>query len=293
MNVLAQDVPGGAGDVGDDGRLLLGKGVEQAGLAGVGAPGDHHAHALSHQCPLAGGCTHLGKLRHHPLKPLGHLAVGQEVDLLLGEVDGRLHVDPQLDEPLDQRRDPPREGALQRAQGVLGGAPGAGVDQVGDRLGLGQVELVVEEGPLGEFARAGQAGAQLQAALQQQVHDHRAAVALQLQHVLAGEGVGAGEPEGDALVDHPLGALEGAVEGVAGRGAVAQHRLGDRRAQGPGEANDADTPAPGRGGEGGDGVLVVKAGHGILLGWRCHCPYRVPKTPDPRTGRGSGLARGG
>ena len=60
-------------------------------------------------------------------------------------------------------------------------------------LGLGQVELAVEEGAAGEFAGFGEAGAEFEAAGQQHLHDHRAAVALEFDDVFAGEGWGAGK----------------------------------------------------------------------------------------------------
>jgi hypothetical protein len=48
-----------------------------------------------------------------------------------------------------------RERAGQRAAGTARGRFGAGIDEVGNRLGLGQVDLVVE-GALGELAGLGQ-----------------------------------------------------------------------------------------------------------------------------------------
>ncbi|MNL86659.1 hypothetical protein D3C87_2154530 [compost metagenome] len=63
----------------------------------------------------------------------------------------------------------------------------AGFNQVGNRLGLRQVELVVEKRTLAELTRPRQAAAQLQAALQQHVQDDWATVPLQLQHILTGE----------------------------------------------------------------------------------------------------------
>jgi hypothetical protein len=88
----------------------------------------------------------------------------QEVDLLLGEVQRGLHQHAQGDDALGQGLDLLREGAGQRAGGAARGGLGAGVDQVGHRLGLGQVQLVVQEGALGELARLGQAQGQPSAA---------------------------------------------------------------------------------------------------------------------------------
>ena len=228
MDMLAQHVPSGAGNIGDDGRLLLGQGIEQARLARIGPTGDHHVHALTHQRALTGGgtnhgqlCLYLGEHRRHP-------AVTQEVDLLFGEIDGRLHIDAQLDQTLHQVLDSSREVPLQGAQGIFRRGLGAGIDQVGDRLGLGEVELVVEEGAFGELPRTGGAGPQLEAAAEQQIHDHRTTMPLQLEDILPGEGVWPGEEERDAFIDHAAAASKWSIVRVTRCGAVAHHRLGDR-----------------------------------------------------------------
>ncbi len=58
MDVFAQHVAGGAGDLGDDGRLAAGQGVEQARFAGVGTTGDHHLHPFTQQGALLGLAAH-------------------------------------------------------------------------------------------------------------------------------------------------------------------------------------------------------------------------------------------
>ena len=67
---------------------------------------------------------------------------------------------------------------------------GRRIDQVGDRLGLREIESVVQEGALRELAGRGDAQAEraagLQAALDHEPQHDRPAVPLQLEHVLAG-----------------------------------------------------------------------------------------------------------
>ncbi|MFO1400345.1 MAG: hypothetical protein U1F30_03905 [Steroidobacteraceae bacterium] len=78
-----------------------------------------------------------------------HAAAGERLDVLVGEVDGRLHLHPQRGEPLDQRVDGVRELAPERAQrGARTGRRGR-VDEVDHRLRLRQIEPPVEEGALG------------------------------------------------------------------------------------------------------------------------------------------------
>ena len=47
--------------------------------------------------------------------------------------------------------------SIWRESALPGGGGGLGIDEVDDGLGLGQVQLAVEKGPLGEFAGSGQA----------------------------------------------------------------------------------------------------------------------------------------
>ena len=72
--------------------------------------------------------------------------VGEEVDLLFGKVDRRLDVHARFGHRFGQRMHGDGELALQRAQRCARRLRRAAVDQIGDRFGLGQVELVVEEG---------------------------------------------------------------------------------------------------------------------------------------------------
>ena len=93
---------------------------------------------------------------------LGELAVGEEVDFLLGKIDGRLDVGAQIDQRIGEPLHHAGELALQRAHGGARGFARAGIDEVGDGFGLRQVDLVVVKGALGEFARARAARAELQ-----------------------------------------------------------------------------------------------------------------------------------
>ena len=79
----------------------------------------------------------------------------QKVDFLFREIQRGFDQHAQVDQRVAQHMDPVREHAGQRTAGASGCGFGAGIDQVGHRLGLGQIELVVEEGPLGEFTRPG------------------------------------------------------------------------------------------------------------------------------------------
>ena len=192
LDRLAHAVACRAGDRRDDGELRTGQRVQQRALADVGLAGEHDVQPLAQQRTAA-------RLRERGVDggddavELGARAgVREEVELLLGKVERRLDQRAKSNEARGERVHPAGEGAGQRARRRTGRRLGAGVDEVGHRLGLRQVELVVEEGPLGELARLrqprlGVGGLQrLQAARQQQLQHHRAAVRLQLEHVFAG-----------------------------------------------------------------------------------------------------------
>ena len=94
---------------------------------------------------------------------------------------------------------------------------GFGVDEVGEALGLGEVELAGQEGAAGEFAGLGEAQAGDGAkGFEQQARHGAAAMGMEFQHILAGEGMGAGEEEGEGLVER--GALRRTVGSARGSG---------------------------------------------------------------------------
>ncbi len=119
--------------------------------------------------------------------------------------------------------------ARQRLRRRAGRRFGGGIDQVSHSFGLRQVELVIQKSAVGKLTGLRQAQAKLftgfQAALQQHLQHHRAAMALQFQHVFAGIGMRCGEVERQALVDHAaVGIDEAGVGGMARlqRGAARQ-----------------------------------------------------------------------
>ncbi len=169
-----------------------------------------------------------------------------------------------MDEGVAQAVDLFGELARERAAGTARRGLGAGVDQVGNRLGLGQVDLVVQERPLGELAGLGQAQARqsglrrLQAARQQQLQHHGPAVGLQLQHVLAGVAVRRGEEKRQPLVDGlALGVGKGQVMRLARLQRAAQQILHEGRQATARHAHDAHGATPWGGGDGGYRILVA------------------------------------
>ena len=79
-------VAGGAGDVRDDGPLIPRQGVEQGGLACVGAADQNAGDALMEQRPPAAGGQERLQRRFLPGEDLPHLFGLEGVDVLVGIV---------------------------------------------------------------------------------------------------------------------------------------------------------------------------------------------------------------
>ena len=131
--------------------------------------------------------------------------------------------------------------AGERAQRRAGRFARRRVDEIGDPFGLREIELALEERAAREFARLGEARAGVEAGVEQRLHHDRAAVALQLQHRLAGIGMRRREVESDALVDaSPANRSEGRQPRL---GQAAEDRSRDPRHFGP---ETRTTPIPPR-----------------------------------------------
>ena len=257
--------------------------VQQAGFAGIRPAGDHHGHAVAQQATLAGGGLQLAQaLPQIPQAP-GDDPVGEEIDLFLGEVDRRFDIDTQLDQTLDQTSYLPGELALQGTQGGASGGSGVTGDQIGNRLGLSQVEFIVEKGAFGKFAGSSWPRTEFHHSRQQQIHDHRPAVPLKFQHVLAGKGMWRGKIKDKTFVEHrAIARAEPAKTSLPRRGHDAAHGHGDGGNRWTGHANHANAAPTRRGGDGGDG-----GGHTPSPSRRAET--RLPPSLPGRVGVGNGL----
>src|SRR5665647_1067262 len=89
---------------------------------------------------------------------------------------------------------------MQRAHRTARRFGRGGIDQINHAFGLRQIKLVVEISAPGELPWLSNACAQLQATPQQELEDHRPAMALKLQHVLSGVGMRRWKIKRQALV---------------------------------------------------------------------------------------------
>lgn len=241
VDVFAQHIACGAGYFGDDRRLAPGEAVQQTGLAGVGFPGDHHTHPFSQQVALPGAVQHYSNLATQLIETRRHAAVGEKIHLIVGKIYRSLDITPERDDLFDQGVNPRRELALQRAQRGLCGLFRATCDKIGDGLGLGEIQLVIQEGAFGKFSRPRMAAAEFDHALDQHIHNHRAAVTLQFQNILARERVRRGKVQRNAVVYRPaISVIKCAHTRMAWSGKSTENVLRNLPRKWTGDAYDAD-----------------------------------------------------
>ena len=165
------------------------------------------------------------------------------------------------------------EGSGERAHGAERRLAGRAVDQVRDRFRLHEVDASVDERALGKLARVGPPRAEFEHPRKHEVKHHRAAMTLQFEDVLPGEGTRSREEEGDTAVQSgAVGIAEIAELGLSRCELPANDLLSDRRGRRSGHAYDADAAASGRRGNRRDGLRGVRCA--------CHGLRRSPGTPS-------------
>ncbi len=255
MDGLAQQVAGRSRCVRDDGDFLTRQSVEEGGFAGVRLAGDHHGQPFAQQRTLARGCGEGIHCAADRGEALPERAIVEGLGLLVRKIDGRFDLGAKPRQRGLQRPDVGREFPLQRAHRGARRRRRAGVDQVGDRLGLRHVDLAVQEGTFSEFPWLGLPAAQLQQAPHQKVGDHCAAMPVQLEHVLAGERGRCGKVQRQSLIQRVARGVEKTRHlGAARRRQVSQNRDRKARHQRAGDPHDANRPAARGGCDGHDGI---------------------------------------
>ena len=250
---LAQEVARGPRQVGDDGPIACCQGVEQAGLAGVRTADDDDMQAVGKAYATAAGGKQVIEPAAGRDKVLKQLRCRQEIDLLLGKINRRFDPHAQAHDRFGQCLHATGKFAIEAAHGGACRRLRAAGNQVGDGLGLDQVDLAIEKGTFGKLTRPRLARTEFDDARQQAAEDDRAAMRLQFDDVLAGEGMGRGEMDDQATIQHAAVFFsKRTVMCMAWPWALAEQGPGNGRSSASGEADDADAAGTGGGGNGGD-----------------------------------------
>jgi hypothetical protein len=196
---LAQQVAGGAGDVGDDGALAAGQRVQQRALAGVGRSGDHRMQAVAQARPRLGRASSAS--RSHGPRPVASAARAPPRVCRWVRRRNRSRPRHAPAAPAARRPAPPhaartrrRARAARRARRASDAAIRSATASAWARSSVPLRNARSLNSP-GRAARAPSSRSARPGA-----QHHRAAVGLQFDHVLAGVAGGAGK-QGDAVVD--------------------------------------------------------------------------------------------
>ena len=132
------------------------------------------------------------------------------------------------------------EFAVELAQGLTALRLGFGGDKIGDRLGLGQVELAVEEGAAGEFAGLGEPQTEPAQRPRDRGQHRTAAVQVEFGDILAGGAARSGKPQQQPVVDRLAAARidKACAAGRVAAAAIAGERPHDAGRIGAGNADD-------------------------------------------------------
>src|SRR4051812_5931972 len=135
---------------------------------------------------------------------------------------------------------------------------------MGHRLGLREIETTFEKGAPGEFAWFGKPSAAIEARGEQLAHDHRPAVAVQLEHVFTGVGVRRRKEQRQPLVDQlALRIVEPRELRLPWRRQLADDGTGNARHRRAGKSDDADAAASRWRGDCGNSVALSGAAYFI------------------------------
>ncbi|CGQ10944.1 Uncharacterised protein [Salmonella enterica subsp. enterica serovar Typhi] len=96
VDVLAQHVARGTGDIGDNGRFTACQRIQQAGFPGIRASGNHYLHPFAQQAALARFGAHGVKIGDDAIELRFDFAVREKVDLLIRKINSRFDVDSQV-----------------------------------------------------------------------------------------------------------------------------------------------------------------------------------------------------
>src|SRR5207302_3920890 len=129
-----------------DRALFARQAVHETRLAHVGPPGQDDVNAAAQQAALPAPAQDLLERGAHARKACGSILDMETLDLFFRKIEHRLNERAQLDELGAERADRCGELPLERAQRAARRLAARRIDQVGDRLGLRQIELALEKG---------------------------------------------------------------------------------------------------------------------------------------------------
>ena len=177
-------------DIADDSSLFAQQGIEQRGFAHVRRTDDGHRNTLFDSIASLEGCYQLSDSGVDLVGQFVELATVGELQLLVvGEVEFEFDKRRDGQQAFAQVRQLARDTSTELGQRQVFLGFGLCGNEVGYRLGFGEVHLAIEESALGELARLSQLATRIHQPLKERLLDIHAAVACYLYHIFAREGM--------------------------------------------------------------------------------------------------------
>ena len=213
-----------------------------------------------------GAAMGLGECRPHRIAQLlkagRRLGCAEEVELLVRKVDRRFNECSQLHQQVAVSLHGSGEFARKRPASTPHCRRRRTVDEIGDRLGLRQIDAIVEKCAQREFTGLRRARPELADPLEHHARDDDASVALKLEDIFTGVRVRGLEAQRETIVDGGSGRVR---ESGAGRRSrcryMTQQPVRDVGRQRPGDTYDRNAASSGRSGDGRNRVAGSRKVH--------------------------------
>src|SRR5690606_3732340 len=92
VDLLAEDVAGGTGNIRHNGRILACQCIQQAGFASIGFACNNNRHTVTDQSTLGGLSQYRLQLLQKIFEFFSDTPFTEEIDFLIGEVDGGFQI---------------------------------------------------------------------------------------------------------------------------------------------------------------------------------------------------------
>lgn len=207
-----------AADIADDSPFIAKQGIEQGGLTGIRCADNGNLHTLTDRVAGLEGVDERTDCRRSRTDYVNELAaVGKLQFLVVGEVEFEFEQGSESKELFAEFADLGGYTSPKLGESYIFLGSGVGSDEVGDGFGLGEVKSSVEERAFGELAPIGKPCAAVNEPTEQFVLNEKAAVAGNLDRILACERVRSTKNGTDDLIKRLIVTNDAAITGSAGR----------------------------------------------------------------------------
>jgi hypothetical protein len=170
----------------DDGTVTANQGIQQTGFPNIGTADYGRGQALSRHPPTGERRQQTGHIVPSLYETFDEAACGDELDILVGEINTGLKIHADLQELFSQVAQLTGQRPLQLRHGGAVAGHGARRDEINNSLSLGEIESSVQKGAFGKLAGFGDTGSLRQYRVKHPLGNEYTTVTTDLSDVLAG-----------------------------------------------------------------------------------------------------------